>query len=58
MTKLAAIAPTAALLCAIAMPAHADWRLDEGVAIVEPTATNSTIDLLALMCGDPVQVEL
>lgn len=58
MTKLAAIASTAALLCAIAMPAYADWRLDEGAAIVEPTATNSTVELLALMCGDPVHVEI
>jgi hypothetical protein len=43
---------------AASTPVHAEWRLDEGVAIVEPTATNSTVELLALMCGDPVQVEL
>lgn len=38
--------------------AHAEWRLDEGVAIVEPSATNSTIEVLALLCGDPFQVEV
>ncbi|MBN9036544.1 MAG: hypothetical protein J0H53_10765 [Rhizobiales bacterium] len=58
MNKLAAIVPTAALLCALAAAAHAEWRLDEGVAIVEPTQTNGTVELLAVMCGDPVHVEL
>jgi hypothetical protein len=42
----------------ISAPALAEWRLDEGVAIVEPTQTNSTIELLAVLCGDPVQMEL
>lgn len=58
MTKLAAIASTAALLSAMAMPAHAEWRLDEGVAIVEPGETNSNMELLALSCGDPIQMEV
>lgn len=58
MNKHAAIVPTAALLCALAAAAHAEWRLDEGVAIVEPTRTNATVELLAVMCGDPVHVEI
>jgi hypothetical protein len=58
MNKLAAIAPTAALLCVFAAPAHAEWRLDEGVAIIEPTETNSNVELLALSCGDPIQMEV
>lgn len=58
MNKLAAIVPTAALLCALALPASAQWRLDEGVAIVEPTATNGNIELIALSCGDPVHMEV
>jgi len=56
MNKL--VAPTAALLCTLAAAAHAQWRLDEGAAIVEPTRTNGTVELLAVMCGDPVHVEV
>lgn len=42
----------------VSAPALAEWRLDEGVAIVEPSQTNSTIELMALLCGDPVQLEI
>jgi hypothetical protein len=45
-------------LFAASTPVHAEWRLDEGVAIVEPSTTNGTVELLALMCGDPVHVEI
>lgn len=48
----------AMLLLSLTLPAFAEWRLDEGVAIVEPTETNGTIELLAVLCGDPVQVEI
>ena len=43
---------------ALSSPAQAEWRLDAGGAIVEPSVTNSTMELLALLCGDPVQVEI
>jgi hypothetical protein len=46
------------LTLAAASPAYAQWRLDEGVAIVEPGETNSNIELLALMCGEPFQLEV
>lgn len=48
----------AAMIALSPSVAHAEWRLDEGVAIVEPAETNSTIELLAIMCGDPFQVEV
>lgn len=41
-----------------AAPAFAEWRIDNGVAIVAPASTNSTIELLAVSCGDPYQVEV
>jgi hypothetical protein len=41
-----------------AAPALAEWRLDEGVAISDPASTNSNIELVALMCGDPFQLEV
>lgn len=42
-----------------AFPAHAaEWRVDEGVAIMEPAQTNANIELVALMCGDPYQFEV
>lgn len=47
-----------ALLMAAPAAAMADWRVDEGVAIVEPTQTNANIELLAISCGDPVMVEV
>lgn len=49
-----------ALLLALgfATPALAEWRLDEGVAIVSPTGGNSTAELLVVACGDPYQVEV
>lgn len=42
----------------LATPAAAEWRLDNGVAIVEPAETNANIELVALMCGDPYQLEV
>ena len=42
----------------VASPGLAEWRLDNGVAIVAPTANNSTMELLAISCGDPYQVEV
>jgi hypothetical protein len=48
----------AALIALSPSVAHAEWRLDEGVAIIEPAATNSTIELLAVLCGDPFQLEV
>ncbi|TKT80406.1 hypothetical protein [Aquamicrobium sp. LC103] len=51
--------PVIALLAfGIATPALAEWRLDNGVAIVAPAATNSTMELLAISCGDPYLVEV
>jgi len=51
-------AAAALLLSCLATPAFAEWRLDEGVAIVEPAETNSTVELLAVMCGDPFLIEV
>jgi hypothetical protein len=52
--------PTVALAAtlALASPASAEWLLDEGVAIVEPAETNSTIEVMAVLCGDPFFVEI
>lgn len=47
-----------ALVLASASPASTEWLLDEGVAIVEPAETNSTIELMAVLCGDPFFVEV
>lgn len=52
-TLLAALA-----LSALPLPALAEWRLDNGVAIVEPSQTNSNIELVAVLCGDPFQIEV
>ena len=41
-----------------ASPAFAEWQVDNGVAIVAPAANNSTMELLAVACGDPYQVEV
>lgn len=41
-----------------ASPALAEWQVDNGVAIVAPGANNSTMELLAISCGDPYQVEV
>lgn len=41
-----------------ASPALAEWQVDNGVAIVSPTANNSTMELLAISCGDPYLVEV
>ncbi len=48
------------LLAALLLPspALAEWMLDNGVAIVSPSANNSTMELLAISCGDPYQVEV
>ena len=45
-------------LMGVASSAFADWQFDNGVAIVAPTANNSTMELLAIACGDPYQVEV
>jgi hypothetical protein len=47
-----------AALIALPTPSLAEWMLDNGVAIVAPTANNSTMELLAISCGDPIQVEV
>ena len=55
------LAPASLALCAVAAataPALAEWQVDNGVAIVAPTASNSTMELLAISCGDPYQVEV
>ncbi len=57
MKTLLSSAALAAMFIAIA-PAHAQWRLDNGVAIVEPAETNSNMELVALVCGDPYQLEV
>lgn len=41
-----------------AVPAAAEWQVDNGVAIVAPAAGNGTMELLAISCGDPYQVEV
>jgi hypothetical protein len=46
------------ILLGLASPASAEWLLDEGVAIVAPNETNSTIELMAVLCGDPFQIEV
>lgn len=45
-------------LLAGASAASDEWRLDDGVAIVEPSATNSNMELVAVLCGEPVQIEV
>lgn len=49
-----------AVLVALAftMPAHAEWMVDSGVAIVSPANNNSTMELLAVSCGDPFTIEV
>ena len=42
----------------LSAPVKAEWMLDQGVAIVAPTASNSTIELLTIACGDPYAVEV
>lgn len=46
------------MMLAATQPSAADWRLDNGVAISEPSQTNSNMELVALMCGDPYQLEI
>lgn len=52
----ASLAIAAALVAA--QPALAEWQVDSGVAIVAPSANNSTTELLAISCGEPYQVEV
>jgi hypothetical protein len=55
------LAPLGLALCATVAAtatARAEWQVDNGVAIVAPTANNSTMELLAISCGDPYQVEV
>ena len=47
-----------AALIALPSPALAEWMLDNGVAIVAPASNNSTMELLAISCGEPYQVEV
>lgn len=47
-----------AALLLLPSPALAEWMLDNGVAIVSPAGNNSTMELLAISCGDPYQVEV
>ena len=47
-----------AALAAFPSQALAEWRLDNGVAIVSPAGNNSTMELLTVSCGDPFQVEV
>lgn len=57
--KQLATAGLALLAAAVtSFPAFAEWRVDGGVAIVSPTANNSTMELLAVSCGDPYQIEV
>lgn len=46
------------LVIAPVASAQADWRLDQGTAIVSPSETNSTAELLVVSCGDPYFVEI
>ena len=48
----------ATLLAFVPAAAHADWRLDGGVAIVEPAESNSTVEAMTVLCGDPFFVEI
>lgn len=58
--KTSAAASLALLLAVFGAisPALAEWQVDSGVAIVSPAANNSTMELLAVSCGDPYQVEV
>ena len=58
MNKPAATGLAILGVIALAGPAVADWQVDNGVAIVAPETNNSTIELLAVACGDPYQVEI
>ena len=40
------------------LPAHAEWMLDGGVAIVAPSGGNSNIELVVVSCGDPYHLEV
>lgn len=55
MTRLPAMLFALALLC---HPAAAEWRIDGSAAIVSPSATNGTIELLAITCGQPFAMEV
>jgi hypothetical protein len=48
----------ATLAVGFSSPAFAEWRLDNGVAIVSPVNNNSTMELLVVSCGDPYLVEV
>lgn len=48
----------AMLLVCLSAPAFAAWRLDGGVAIVEPVDSNSTVEAMAMLCGDPFFLEI
>lgn len=53
----------AATLVALALagattPGFAAWRVDGEPAVVEPEESNSNLQLFAVACGDPFQLEL
>jgi hypothetical protein len=56
MFKVIAAATLAAL--AWIVPVQAEWRIDQGTAIVSPSETNSTAELLVVSCGDPYLLEI
>ena len=58
MKSLAAASLALVMAAGAASPALAEWQVDNGVAIVSPTANNSTMELLAISCGDPYLVEV
>lgn len=58
MKTQAAASLAFAAAVAAASPASAEWQVDSGVAIVSPAANSSTMELLAVSCGDPYQVEV
>lgn len=58
MSRTAPALFSALAVLALATPTLAAWRVDNGLAVVEPDETNSNLQLLALSCGDPFQLEL
>jgi hypothetical protein len=58
MNRPAIAALLALPLAFAATSALAEWRVDNGLAVVEPAETNSNLQLFAVACGDPFQLEL
>lgn len=57
MLRFLAIACALSALTPVAA-ARAEWMIDQGTAIVSPTETNSTLEVLVISCGDPYLVEV